>query len=82
MVEDGKSGLLFRPGDTGSLVKAIRALQDHRLSARMGRRARALYEERYTEGRNLEHLMGIYAQAIEGTRDLVGRRDGSPREVG
>ena len=78
MVEDGGSGLLFRPGDAASLVETVRALMDHRLSERMGRRARAVYEERFTEGRNLERLLRIYAEAIEDTRDsdLVADRGG------
>ena len=78
MVEDGRTGLLFRPGDVADLMRAVRAVEDPRRSARMGRRARDVYEERYTEERNLDRLMGIYAGAIEASEERASER-GAPR---
>jgi glycosyltransferase involved in cell wall biosynthesis len=78
MIEDGRSGVLFPPGDAAGLAQAVRALRTPETSGRMGRHARAIYERRYTEERNLDRLMGIYAGAIEASEEGASER-GAPR---
>src|ERR687892_635489 len=78
VVEAGRSGILFPPGDAAGLAQAVRALRTPETSGRMGRHARAIYERRYTEERNLDRLMGIYAGAIEASEEGASER-GAPR---
>jgi glycosyltransferase involved in cell wall biosynthesis len=68
IVEDGGSGLLFPPGDAEGLADRLRELRADGTSRRMGRRARQLYEERYTPERNLELLLAIYERAMTEAR--------------
>lgn len=61
IVEDGKTGLRFRPGDAGHLAAQVGlVLSDPAAYARMRREARAEFEARYTAGRNYGMLMEIY----------------------
>lgn len=65
LVEDGRTGLLFRPGDPGDLAARVEWLWAHRdRAAAMRREARAEYEAKYTADRNYERLMAIYRRAI------------------
>lgn len=66
LVEHGRTGLHFRPGDPGDLATRIEELlaSPERLAA-MRRAARAEYEAKYTAERNYEMLMAIYERAIE-----------------
>ena len=70
IVEEGKNGVVFRPGDAGSLLAAVRNAWAHqeRLEA-MGRGARATFEARYTEAVNYQQLMAIYEQAMAVNRE-------------
>lgn len=66
LVDDGRTGLHFRPGDPEDLAAKVEWLLCHPTElARMRREARAEYEAKYTAERNYRMLMGIYAQAIE-----------------
>jgi glycosyltransferase involved in cell wall biosynthesis len=66
IVEHGKTGLLFEPGNAGELAKAIRRLwEDEELCLEMGRNVRAEFEARYTAEHNFEMLMGIYAEVMK-----------------
>lgn len=66
MVEDGRTGLLFAPGDAEDLAAKADWLWTHPKEAvRMGREARAEYEAKYTAERNYGMLMEIYRTAIE-----------------
>ena len=49
MIEPGRNGLLFPVGDTRALVEGLAALVDPRVSAAMGRNARARVETRFSE---------------------------------
>ncbi len=65
IVEDGRTGLLFAPGDAADLAAKMEWLTDHpEVCAAMGRAARAVFEERYTAERNFESLMEIYQQVL------------------
>lgn len=64
LVDDGRTGLLFNPGDAHDLsFKMAWALQHPNEMAAMGRLARLRFNERYTPARNLELLMAVYAGA-------------------
>jgi len=65
IVEDGRTGLLFHPGDPEDLAAKVEWLFPHpaRL-AQMGKEARREYEEKYMAERNYQMLMEIYEQAI------------------
>ena len=65
LVEDGVTGLLFEPGNSGDLAaKMVWALEHPDEIRRMGKAARARYEALYTPERNYEQLMSIYRAAI------------------
>lgn len=65
LIEDGKTGLLFAPGDAADLVAKLAWADAHPAEmAEMGRQARRVYEARYTADCNYELLMDIYADAM------------------
>jgi glycosyltransferase involved in cell wall biosynthesis len=67
LVEDGRTGLHFRPGDPQDLAaRADWLLTRSGELRRMRDEARAEYLEKYTAERNYELLMGIYAKAMGG----------------
>lgn len=69
IVEDGRTGLLFRPGDAADLAEKIAWAATHPAEmAAMGQAARLDYEEKYTAERNYELLLQIYEQALERRR--------------
>lgn len=64
VVEDGRTGLLFTPGDAGELAARIAWAASHPLEiGRMRREARAEFEARYTAERNYQALIEIYERA-------------------
>lgn len=64
LVEDGRTGRLFEPGDSEDLAEQIAWLRAHEERARsMGGEAREVYEARYTAERNLRLLLEIYEEA-------------------
>jgi glycosyltransferase involved in cell wall biosynthesis len=63
IVEEGKTGLLYRPGDAADLVEKIRYLLSHPAQiAEMGTRGRQLAETRYGPQESYSSLMNIFAQ--------------------
>ncbi|MGH9683083.1 MAG: glycosyltransferase family 4 protein [Candidatus Acidiferrales bacterium] len=65
IVEDGRTGLLFEPGNAADLAKQIEWVWSHPSDlCVMGLEARREYEERYTAEKNYAQLMGIYEQAV------------------
>jgi glycosyltransferase involved in cell wall biosynthesis len=72
IVEHGRTGLRFRPGDQDDLVAQVEWLllrpEEH---ARMRREARSEFEAKYTAERNYEMLMEIYKLALERERAPV-----------
>jgi glycosyltransferase involved in cell wall biosynthesis len=64
LIRDGRTGLLFSPGDPKDLRRRLHQLLDPEQSTRMGVRARQRYEAEYTPERNLATLLAIYREAI------------------
>ncbi|PWF40439.1 glycosyltransferase family 4 protein [Massilia glaciei] len=65
LVREGETGLLFAPGDSAGLARAMDWAARHPAAmARMGERARLCYEARYGPEQNYAALMAIYACAI------------------
>jgi glycosyltransferase involved in cell wall biosynthesis len=67
IVEDGRTGFHFPPGDADALVARVRQLLgDGDLRRRLRSGARARFEASYTPEANLEQLVGIYRQLAPG----------------
>lgn len=67
LVEHGRTGLLFEPGDPSDLARHLAWAEAFPKKMRaMGERAREVYEQRFTPERNYEQLMAIYHDAIAG----------------
>jgi glycosyltransferase involved in cell wall biosynthesis len=71
MVEDGVTGLLYKPGDSKDLASAVSILMtsSERLNL-MRAQARARYLAVYTEDQNYRQLMDIFHQCIPTTHSL------------
>ena len=66
LIEHGRTGLHFRPGDPDDLARQVEwGLAHPREMTRMRREARAEYLSKYTAERNYEMLMEIYRRALE-----------------
>lgn len=64
IVDDGRTGLHFTPGDPGDLAEKIdRAWNDAALVRELGRQARLEFESKYTAEINYPLLMDIYQRA-------------------
>ncbi|TVQ66783.1 MAG: glycosyltransferase family 1 protein [Balneolaceae bacterium] len=64
MIEHGKNGILFEPGNIEQLYGIISGLlSDPSKLGVLGKNARATYIEKYTPSRNYEQLMEIYENA-------------------
>lgn len=75
LVHEGRTGLLFEPGDASGLAERIRWAQANPAAMlEMGRTARAEYEARYTPAHNVAELEGIYGRAISDVRSATVRR--------
>jgi glycosyltransferase involved in cell wall biosynthesis len=74
IVDDGRTGLLFEPGNPNDLAQKISWAEENPDQMRiMGRAARKDYETMYSPDINFEILMGIYTEAIEaGSRSSTG----------
>jgi glycosyltransferase involved in cell wall biosynthesis len=71
IVEDGRTGLHFNPGDPTDLAAKISWAVDHPGEMReMGCQARAEYELKYTAAKNYEMLISIYEKVIEEKRSV------------
>lgn len=65
LIDNGRTGLLFRPGDHEDLAAQVEWLLSHpKEVAHMRKEARREYEEKYTAEINYNQLMQIYQQAI------------------
>lgn len=66
IVDEGRTGLFFTPGDAGDLSAQVQwALTHPEEMAQMGRRAREEFQASYSAERNYEMLMAIYQKALE-----------------
>lgn len=69
LIDEGRNGLLFDPGDAAGLADGIERLaRDRSLATRAGVAARRVYEQRFTPERNLADLLGVYEEAMEHRR--------------
>lgn len=65
IVEDGRTGLHFTPGNADDLAAVVaRAWAEPKRLEDMGRAARRVFEQRYTAERNLDMLLDIYHRAL------------------
>jgi glycosyltransferase involved in cell wall biosynthesis len=78
LVQDGENGVLFEPGNSSDLLRVLQQLwhKPEKLAA-LGRKARADFEEKYTDSVNYEALMNIYQAAIEVRRRRNSTHRGS-----
>ncbi|MFO0928103.1 MAG: glycosyltransferase [Gemmataceae bacterium] len=79
LVEDGRTGLLFTPGDAADLAASVRRIStDRGIVAPMRAEARRVYLEKYTADRNLPQLLALYerAQTLHAARTVLPRRRG------
>jgi len=66
MIEDGNTGLLFRPGDSGHLAEQIHRLHaDPGLASRLGRAAREKALRTFAVRRHVEQVQAIYERILE-----------------
>jgi glycosyltransferase involved in cell wall biosynthesis len=66
IVNDGKTGLLFEPGNPDDLAEKVQWLAEHKeIAVQMGKSARVEFETKYTAEKNYEILMNIYKIAIK-----------------
>jgi len=66
MIKDGRNGLVFAPGVTEELSERMkRHYSDPDGAREMGKKGRALFEEKYTREVNYSMLMEAYRKAIE-----------------
>lgn len=69
LIEDGRTGLLFTPGDVADLARKMAWAEAHPDEMRaMGEHARREYEAKYTPEINYRQLLAIYAEAISEER--------------
>ncbi len=65
LVEDGRTGVLFESGNAESLAAAMeKVLTDDEFVTEAGKRARHIFEERYTSSVNHQQLMDVYEQIL------------------
>ena len=65
LVEDGRTGLLFQPGDSHDLILRIRELWHDSIGRqRMREACREEFELKYTAAENYRQLMEIYEQVL------------------
>ena len=65
IVEHGRSGLHFQPGDADDLARVVAsAWEQPEYMRRLGEQARKEYETKYTAAANYQQLMEIYQQVI------------------
>jgi glycosyltransferase involved in cell wall biosynthesis len=70
IVEDGRTGLHFTPGNPEDLAKKIEWAWTHeKRTKEMGKEARKEYERKYTAEINYKMLIDIYETAIERARE-------------
>lgn len=66
IVEDGRTGLFFNPGDPQDLAAKVEAAwNDPRRTQELGKEARREYENKYTAESNYPLLMEIYQRVLQ-----------------
>lgn len=70
ILENGRTGLHFTPGDERDLAEKAKWIWQHpEEMRRMGVNARKEYEQKYTAEKNYKQLMYIYQQAIRNSKN-------------
>jgi glycosyltransferase involved in cell wall biosynthesis len=78
VVEHGRTGLLFRPGDVDDLARTMALAWEHpEYMDRLAENARAEYEAKYTAAANYRQLMKIYEEVIARRSSPAGREPGN-----
>jgi len=68
-IEEGKTGLLFEPGNVGSLEEKLKwAIAHPRQMVEMGKRARAYVEQEHAPEVHKERLMDLFQSLIKENR--------------
>ena len=63
LIDPGRTGLHFRPGDSEDLVAKVEWMRSHPAElAQMRREARAEFEAKYTAQKNYQKLIEIYSR--------------------
>jgi glycosyltransferase involved in cell wall biosynthesis len=71
ILDDGRTGLHFRPGDPADLAAKVRQiLADPLELARMRRAARLEFDQKFTADSSYESLIAIYRRALSGRPNL------------
>jgi glycosyltransferase involved in cell wall biosynthesis len=74
IVEHGRTGLLFRPGDADDLARTMAwAWEQPEYMGRIAENARAEYKAKYTAAANYRQLMEIYEEVIARRSSPAGR---------
>ena len=87
LVEDGRTGMLFDPGNPDDLARKVcQLLSDPTKLARMRRAARHEYQRKYTAELNYQKLMAIYQQESpvsysQTTRPTTEHDESCPQET-
>jgi glycosyltransferase involved in cell wall biosynthesis len=72
LVQDGRTGLLFPPGDAGQMARAISSLAENPAqAAEMGGAGRKLVQDRYTPASHYVALTRLYDQLRPGSAKAV-----------
>jgi len=72
LISNGRTGMLFTPGDAASLLRAVEWAFAHPEEIRpMRAHARAEYEQKYTAEANYTQLMRVYEAALGNSPDPV-----------
>ena len=75
VVDDGRTGLLFRAGDSAHLAEKIAwALSRDEQLQSMGKNARAKFEANFSASKNYTRLMEIYQRVISGRGYAINPR--------
>jgi glycosyltransferase involved in cell wall biosynthesis len=75
LVQDGKTGLLFRPGDADQLAQMISHLYHAPdVAARMGNEAREFVRQKHSQENHYAQLTRIYDDLTQGSRSAIRKK--------
>jgi len=71
MIEDNKSGLLFKAGNPQSLAEKINFLNKNRKFVKeMGNRARLHYDAKFSRQKNINKIIQVFNDSLENGNDI------------
>lgn len=69
LIDHGEDGLIFPTRDAAALAQAVARLMDNREELeRMGRRAREIFQQRFTGEIMAQNIEAVYADALKGAK--------------